>query len=126
MKAPDKADCRKATSAIRMGPTAEETPRKGYDRVRSARPSHGERAALVRGFHARRALRAAEPNADLGDLRGVPDRERRHPSGALRRRILPRPRHATSARTWIPDLDPYRTGRRIVSVHGRGIAGRLP
>ena len=57
-----------------------------------------------------------EPHPDLGGVRGVPDRERRYPSGALRRRILPRPRHAAPARPRLPDPDPHRARRRPVSV----------
>src|SRR5689334_16049730 len=71
---------------------------KRHDRLRSRRASHDASAALVRGFRGRRALRAAKPDPNLGDLRRVPDRERRYPSGALRRRILPHPRDAASAR----------------------------
>ena len=53
-----------------------------------------QRTALVRGFRARRTFRDSEPDPDLGGIRRVPDRQRRHPSDPLRRRILPRPRHA--------------------------------
>ena len=68
------------------------------------------RTALVRGFRARRALRDPEPHPDLGGVRRVPDRERRHPPDPLRRRILPRPRHAGPARRMVSR--PWSTPRR--------------
>src|SRR6476620_3275015 len=102
-----------------------ETAGNRHDRLRPRTASHGARTALVRGFRARRALRDPEPDPDLGGVRRVPDREWRHPSNPLRRRILPRPRHAGPARAWVPDPGPHRPGRRTVSLYRRGIAGRI-
>src|SRR4051812_41899452 len=93
-----------------------------HDRVRPRTAPHGERAALVRGFRARRTLRDPEPDPDLGGVRRIPDRERRYPPDPLRCRILPQPRHAGSARAWFPDPGPHRAGRRAVPLHRGGIA----
>src|SRR5215471_12444281 len=103
-------------------PNSEESK---HARLRSRQPSHGGRAALVRGLRAWRALCAAEPHPDRRHIRRLPDRERRHSPRALRCRVLPRPWHAEPARARLSDADPYRARRRIVSVSGRGIAGRL-
>src|SRR6478752_168452 len=96
-----------------------------HDRVRPRAASHGGAAALVRGFCAWRAFCDSKPHHDDGGFRRLSDRERRYPPRALRRRILPRPRPAEPARAWLSDADPHRAGRRLVSVHGGGVAGRL-
>src|SRR4029079_11424889 len=97
-----------------------------HDRVRPRKTPHGERAALVRGFRARRALRDPEPDPDFGGICRLPDRERRYPPDPLRRRILPRPQHAGSARAWLPALGASRAGRGAVSLYRGRIAGRIP
>ncbi len=89
-------------------PIEQRSAETSHDRVRSRKHRMVPRAALVRGFRPRRTLRDSEPHHDVGGVRGVPDRERRHPSGALRRRILPRPRHAGPAGARLPDADPHR------------------
>src|SRR5260370_37473597 len=96
-----------------------------HDRLRPRPASHGAGTTLVRGFRARRAFRNPEPDPDVGRVRRVPDRKRRYPPDPLRRRILPRPRHARPAGTWFPDPGPHRAGRRPVPLHRGRIAGRL-
>src|SRR5260370_28381941 len=88
-------DCRAKPSAIPISQqTLANLAGTRHGRVRSRSASHGAATALVRGFCARRALCHSKPYHHIRAIRRVSPRAQRYPSGALRHRLLSRPRHA--------------------------------